>query len=390
MRKKLYLVLFMMFLMPLLAVVALFHAPALAVYSQAPQGMEVIATNLSNPRGLTFGPGGALFVAEAGRGGNGDCLPNPEGGDDVCYGPTGAVTRIMSPTQVQIITGLASTAVVTGTGATGPHDVAFDQAGRLAVIIGLAADPTLRDPSPQLMNLGQLITATMTGTGKIDVAAYEVVANPDGGAIDSNPYSLAAVDDGYLVADAGANALLHVSFTGTITTVAVFPSIDVEFPPGSGSMIPMEAVPTSVVVGPDGAYYVGQLTGFPYPVGGANVFRVVPGEEPTVFQSGFTNIIDIDFDAAGNLYVLEMATNGLLSGDTTGALIRITPHGLRTTLVTTGLFLPTGLVIGPDGAAYVSNFGIFPATPVQGPPSGQVVRIPIPPVETRYFPIVGK
>jgi hypothetical protein len=37
----------------------------------------------------------------------------------------------------------------------------------------------------------------------------------------------------------------------------------------------MQAVPTSVAVAPDGAYYVGQLTGFPFPVGGARVFRVV-------------------------------------------------------------------------------------------------------------------
>jgi hypothetical protein len=35
-----------------------------------------------------------------------------------------------------------------------------------------------------------------------------------------------------------------------------------------------------VVVGPDGAYYVSQLTGFPFPVGAANVYRVVPGSAP--------------------------------------------------------------------------------------------------------------
>jgi hypothetical protein len=52
----------------------------------------------------------------------------------------------------------------------------------------------------------------------------------------------------------------------------------------------MQAVPTSVVKGPDGAYYVGQLTGFPFPVGGANVFRVVPGHDPEVFAGGFTYI----------------------------------------------------------------------------------------------------
>ena len=33
----------------------------------------------------------------------------------------------------------------------------------------------------------------------------------------------------------------------------------------------MQAVPTSVEKGRDGWYYVSQLTGFPFPVGGASI-----------------------------------------------------------------------------------------------------------------------
>ena len=75
-----------------------------------------------------------------------------------------------------------------------------------------------------------------------------------------------------------------------------------------------------MAVGPDGAYYVGQLTGFPFPPGGASVFRIVPGEEPTgdtalwqgrLYASGFTNIIDVAFGPDGTLYVLEIAHDGL-------------------------------------------------------------------------------
>jgi hypothetical protein len=86
----------------------------------------------------------------------------------------------------------------------------------------------------------------------------------------------------------------------------------------------MQAVPTSVTVGPDGAYYVGQLTGFPFPVGGARVFRVVPGHRPRVFARGFTNIIDIAFDRRGRLHVLEIAANGILAG--AGQVVRIPPR----------------------------------------------------------------
>jgi len=33
----------------------------------------VLASGLSNPRGIAFAPNGQLFVTEAGRGGNGRC-----------------------------------------------------------------------------------------------------------------------------------------------------------------------------------------------------------------------------------------------------------------------------------------------------------------------------
>ena len=36
---------------------------------QAQASMQVIASGLDNPRKLAFGPDGALYVAEAGRGG---------------------------------------------------------------------------------------------------------------------------------------------------------------------------------------------------------------------------------------------------------------------------------------------------------------------------------
>ena len=91
----------------------------------------------------------------------------------------------------------------------------------------------------------------------------------------------------------------------------------------------MQAVPTSVVRGPDGAYYVGTLTGFPFQPGAARVFRVVPGKAPKIYATGFTNIIDLAFGPDRKLYVLEIAHNGLLSGDPTGALIRVGHNGSR-------------------------------------------------------------
>ncbi|MBP6785952.1 MAG: ScyD/ScyE family protein [Candidatus Promineofilum sp.] len=339
---------------------------------------QVIADGLASPRHLTFGPDGALYVAEAGVGGDGACVVGPDGGD-LCFGDSGAVTKVtldadMMPTdQTQIITGLPSLGNEAADDVTGPGAVAFDGTDMI-VVTGLGNDPTVRDTGGALETVGgdlaQLLT---TGPGDdfaawVDLGDYERDENPAGNPLDTNPFDVERISGGYLVADAGGNSLLQVTDGGVISTVAVFPATMVEFPPGSGSMMPMEAVPTSVIVGPDGAYYVSQLTGFPFPPGGASVWRVEPGGEPEVYAGGFTNILDTAFAADGSLYVLEMFTHGMLSDDPTGAITRIGANGSRTVVAREGLIVPTGLTIGPDHALYVSNFGAGPA--------GQVVRIP--------------
>jgi hypothetical protein len=199
-----------------------------------------------------------------------------------------------------------------------------------------------------------------------DLGAFEKANNPTGDEIDTNPFGLLRDGDRWIVADAGANALLEVHPNGHVKTLAIFPNRMVEAPPflglPPGTKIPMDEVPTSVVKGPDGAYYVGQLTGFPFPVDGARVYRITPGADPAtaaeVYAEGFTNIIDIAFGPNGRLYVLEIFKNGLLSGDLTGALIRVNADGSQT-LITDQLTAPGGLAIARNGTFYVSNKTIF-------------------------------
>ena len=175
-----------------------------------------------------------------------------------------------------------------------------------------------------------------------------------------------------IVADAGANDLLRVGPFGGISTLAVFPERLVPppgAPPGTPPSFPMDAVPTSVVVGPDGAFYVSQLTGFPFPVGGARIYRVEPGGgAPEIYAEGFTNVTDLAFGRDGSLYVLEIATNGLLSMDRTGALKRVAPDGSQETVVSEGLEAPTGLAISRHGKIYISNNGDLAG-------EGEVVRV---------------
>lgn len=95
----------------------------------------------------------------------------------------------------------------------------------------------------------------------------------------------------------------------------------------------------------------------------------MPGKTPKVYAAGFTNIIDVAFGRDGKLYVLEIANNGLLSGDQTGALIRVGRGGSQKIVASAGLTAPGGLTI-KGNSAYVSNCGTCPGT-------GTVVRIPL-------------
>jgi hypothetical protein len=338
---------------------------------------QVVASGLDNPRGLAFGPEGALYVTEAGRGGSGPCVVIGAN-ENVCFGLTGAVTRIWRGGQERLFTGLPSLATAAGQ-ATGPDDVSFQGRGNGYVTFGLARDPATRALlGPAGAALGHLARFTPSGEGGLvaDITGFEAATNPDGGVVDSNPYAVLALPQGTAVADAGANAVFGVLPNGTRLTLATFaPRPNPLFGTVGGPVY--QSVPNALAHGPDGAIYVGELTGFPFVVGEARVYRLVPGQAPTVYRSGFTNIIDLAFGPDGSLYVLQIAANGLRSGPFS-SIVRVYPDGTRSTLdvavpppppgVPPGLFAATGLAVGPDGALYVSNRGILVGV-------GQVLRI---------------
>ena len=314
------------------------------------------------------------------------CFEGPEGGT-VCFGLTGSVTKIWHGTQKQVVTGLPSIGNEgDGAQAIGPADLAFTGYDRFVLSLGLGADPATRDSLPDGGELlGTLQSVSFRGhhhgwkdhhghqTAKLrtvaDLAAHEAATNPIDNP-DSDPTGVLLTRRGFVATDSGGNTLVAASRWGHVSTLAAFPDVTVEFPPGSGQEMPMQSVPTDVVRGPDGALYVSELTGFPFPQGAAHIYRVVPGLAPTVYASGLTNVTSLGFDRDGSLYAVEISSTGLLNGPV-GDLVKVAPDGSgdTTQVVAGGLFAPYGLTIR-HGSAYVTTGSVAVG-------AGQVLRIPL-------------
>jgi hypothetical protein len=337
---------------------------------------RTIASGLANPRGLNFAPNGDLYVAESGSGGNGPCTFSPPAPQaNRCYGETGAVSRILPEGGFErVITGLPSLALSGGNAEGGPVDVSFVGTAPY-VTMSWGGDPDIRATLGGLSGMfGSVLHGTPAGTFQVvtDVSQHEVEHNPAGGNIDSNPYGTVALPGRRVVADAGANALIEVRANGRTRTLAVLPYLP-NVPPIPG---PREPVPTSVTEGPDGALYVSLLTSFPFWQGTASVLRVSSdGSSITPYLTGLTAVVDTAFDTGGALYILEVASGQVgpppfSPGLGSGRLLRKCPGASPPEVLLAGLFFPSGIAIGPDGAAYLTNRGVS-AT------AGEVLRLPV-------------
>ena len=361
----------------LAAVLAAALVPGIAA---ADSHVTVVAGGLNNPRGVAIAPNGQIFVAEAGTGGAGPCIAGPEG--EACFGTTGAIARVQPGKVTRVVTGLPSLAGPDGSGATGSHKLSFQGRGNLYATIGLGGNLATRAEfgaaGERLGTLVRVSVANGRAWRIADLAKYEEMNDPDGAGADSNPYGVLAAARGVYSTDAGGNDLLFTSRSGRTRTVAVFPDRMVDAPPflglPPGTQIPMQAVPTGVARGADGALYVSELSGFPFPVGGSTIWRVHAGHDPEVWATGFTNVVDIAADRQGNLYVVEIAKNGLLSvfaggQPPFGRLVKVAPDGTQTVLLDGPDFLaPGGVAVGRDGSIYVTAGSIFPG-------GGQLLRI---------------
>ncbi len=167
-------------------------------------GRFPVASGLNNPRQLSFAPNGALYVAEAGTGGSGPCVDGAEG--EVCFGPTGSVTRVAGGRQSRVITGLPSLAGEGGAAATGPADIVVHGDGSYALVMGLGGNPAVRaDLPPAGKQFATVLGGRLGGRRSItaDLGAYEAAHNPHAQGVDTNPTSIEMVGASHLIVDAG-------------------------------------------------------------------------------------------------------------------------------------------------------------------------------------------
>ena len=350
---------------------AAFGLSVLAGPAQA-QTITQVMSGLDSPRGLAFGPEGGLYVTEAGVPVNfGRCVPVALGMN--CYSETGKVTRLYKGAQERVAEGLPSIFNTVRMDVVGPNDISFQGRGGGYVTLGWGGAPAARGALGEVGSLvGTLVKLEPSGKWRVeaDISAFEDANNPAGGPKDSNPYGVLALPGGRYVADAGGNSLVRVAANGTVSLVATFASLPIVPTPPPPASPTAEAVPTEVVVGPDGALYVSVLTGAPFVNGLAKIYRVVPGDVPTVYQDGFRTIIDFAFGPDGSLYILEHSATapGFAAP---GQITRIGRDNVRH-VINTGMTLqrPTAILVDDDGAIYVSNRGAgFPAG------AGEVLKI---------------
>jgi len=229
---------------------------------------------------------------------------------------------------------------------------------------------------------------------------FEFNNNPQTDDVRSNPFDVHSLGGGAaLVADAAANDLLYVDKKGNVEAVAIFPTRLASLAslkaalgcPGSGvpvcflqDFMPAQAVSTSIAVGPDGYYYVGELRGFPGPLDQSRVWRVAPWASwadcevspdcEVVFDGGFTSIIDLAFSPDGLLYVVEFDENGwfaaeVLHNPAGGTINACDVDTLQCVEVATGIPFITAITFDKKGQLWATANAIIP-------PLASVIAIP--------------
>ena len=357
---------------------------AIAQLPVAASSGTILASGLNDPRGLTFGPDGTLYIAEAGTGGTtstaGTCTQVIPPIGPYKGGPSARISKLTPSGKLTVLaTGLPSLVDAQGD-LIGVADVAFLDNKLYALISGGGCshgNPTL----PNGIVKVSLVDGKWNYITNLSLfymqhpAAYPDVADfePDG-----VPYSMIAHDGRLFTVESN-----HGTITATTPDGDTKEVIDFSYHFG-------HVVPTSIAVN-ENTFYVGNLGQFPIASQWERVTTLswdIGFHDPTPglgnrpeslnqlrvagSRAGFTTIVALKLGPDGLLYALELSdTPGGFPNPGDGKVLRINADGSIQTVVT-GLTLPGSMTFGPDNALYITNNGDL------GPGKGQILRVDVP------------
>jgi hypothetical protein len=375
------------------AIVIACCASAAAKPGPPPTGtVTVFASGLNNPRGLAFGPGGDLYIAEGGTGGgmsSGDITQTgPDTADSETIpcrqvpaaGPyTGGfnarILRIDKHGAVRtLVDHLASSQTAPGAGSliSGVAAVAFVGGQLYAAEAGAGCSHGLANTHNALLRVEP--------NGKtrevVDLSAYLMAHKPQDDTFeqgdwepDGTWYSMVALGHKLYATEPNHQVIEQITTHGRVTRV-----LDMSENSLTRTPKPEWIGPASLSVH-DGDLYFGALGPFPIEPGQEQIWKLTPDGQLSVYANGLTAVLGTTWDDKGRLYALESMTAADFPGPSqvgTGKVVRIDPDGTQTTIVE-GLDFPSAITFGPDHALYISNWGF-----AGGPGMGEIVRVAIP------------
>ncbi len=309
----------------------------------AVSAQDVLVDGLNNPRQLAYNSNTQeVYVVEAGTGG--DLAVRGNFGPAMA-GSTAQISAIAPDgTVTALITGLPSRneggEIVGASGVWYGGGLLWLALGQGALINPLTYSVLALDPE----NNYRIVHF-------IDIYSAEASENPDGGMIDSNPVDLAydGTNGVLYIADAGCNCVWQWTADDGLSVFAAWDT---------------NPVPTSVAIAPDGIY-IGFLTGFPFPSGGATVEKYDADGNLIESYEGFSTVVDLLF-ANDTLYAVEFAQFGEQGWTPeTGRVVDV----FSGAVYYEGLNLPYGLIMTDESLMIAVNSAYSP----EG--SGAVLRL---------------